>query len=283
MKTNKPQRGVRTTVQFNTKIFYPKSENKAPLWSADQVSEVDFNEDKTSFYAENVAVELSEDGKSYTIKSLVNEASIVNITITQSTPGLKIGKDGKSNFGTDPAAPWGYIKHAFWPRNTVEGTIVTKDGPIDFKGKGLFVHALQGMKPHHAAGKWTFANFQGPKYSAVMMQFTTPPSYGSTVVSVGCVVKDGEIIIAGAPQTVTHTKVKEDPDNDWPIPEEIKLEWSGKTKDGKTVNAVIEGALGEKLDRVDIMSEVPAFVKSLVAAAAGTKPYIYQVSYNRNF
>ena len=271
---------MRTTVQFNTKIFYPKSENKAPLWSADQVSEVDFNEDKTSFYAENVAIELSEDAKSYTIKSLVNEASIVNITITQSAPGFQVGKDGKSNFGTDPEAPWGSIRHVFWPRNTVEGTIVTKDGPIDFKGKGLFVHALQGMKPHHAAAKWTFADFQGPNYSAIMMQFTTPPSYGSTVVSVGCVAKDGEIVLAGAPHIVTHTKVKADPDNDWPVPEEIKFEWAGKTKDGKTVTAVLEGALGEKLDRVDIMSEVPAFVKSLVAAAAGTKPYIYQVSHN---
>ena len=29
---------------------------------------------------------------------------------------------------------------------------------------------------------------------------------------------------------------------------------------------------------VDVMAEVPAFVKQIVAAAAGTKPYIYQVS-----
>jgi len=74
----------------------------------------------------------------------VDEAAIVNLTVTRQAPGFKVGKDGTTTFGTDPAAPWGSMRHVFWPRNTVEGTIVTKDGPIDFKGKGLFIHALQG-------------------------------------------------------------------------------------------------------------------------------------------
>lgn len=269
--------GIRTTVQFNVKIFYPRSENKAPLWITDHVSEVDFNEDKTSFYAKDVAIELSEDGTKYTIKSMVNENAVVNLSFARAAPGFVAGKDGKSTFGTDPAAPWGSVRHAFWPRNNVEGTIVTKEGPIDFKGKGLFIHALQGMKPHHAAAKWTFANYQGPTYSAIMMQFTTPASYGETVVNVGGIVKDGEIIIAGSPFTATHTKTKPDVDNDWQEPEEIKFEWNGKTKDGKTVSALVDGPLEQRIDRIDIMEEVPGFVKNLVAAAAGTKPYIYQV------
>lgn len=109
------------------------------------------------------------------------------------------------------------------------------------------------------------------------MEFTTPPSYGSTVVNVGGIVKDGEIIYAGATNSVTHKKVKADTENDWPEPEEIKFEWNGKTKDGKAVNAVLEGPLDARLDRVDVMAEVPGFVKSIVSAAAGTKPYIYQV------
>ena len=52
---------------------------------------------------------------------------------------------------------------------------------------------------------------------------------------------------------------------------------NGTTKDGKPVEAVLEGGLGDRLDRIDVMGEVPAFVKNIVAAAAGTKPYIYQV------
>jgi hypothetical protein len=231
-----------------------------------------------NFYADNLAFELSEDGTTYSLKSMTNEASIVNLTIKRTAPGFVVGKDGKSYYGTDPKAPWGSMRHVFWPRNTAEGTIVTKDGPVNFNGsKALFIMALQGMKPHHAAGKWSFCDFQGPTYSAVMMEFTTPPSYGSTVVNVGGIVKDGEVIYAGATNTVTHTKIQEDEENGWPEPEAVKFEWNGKTKDGKTVDAIIEGPLDARLDKVDIMVEVPGFVKTIVSAAAGTKPYIYQV------
>jgi len=155
---------------------------------------------------------------------------------------------------------------------------VTKDGPIDFKGQALFIHANQAMKPHHAAGKWTFADFQSEHYSAIMMQYITPPSYGSTKVTLGGLVKDGEIVMANALGTVTHTKIKGDTDNDWPEPEALKLEWKGTAKDGKDVTAVLEGPLDERLDRVDVMAHVPGFVKQIVAASAGTRPYIYQYS-----
>lgn len=276
-RANNLRSGIRTTCQFNTKIFYPRSEKKANLWSSDQLSAVEFSEDKLNFYADNCAVELSEDGNTYTIKSMTNESSIVNVTVTKIAPGFQVGNDGKTYFGTNPKEPWGSMRHAFWPRNTVEGSITTKDGPIDFKGRALFIHALQGMKPHHAAAKWTFADFQGPHYSAVMMEFTTPASYGTTVVSVGGLIKDGEIVIANSSSSATHSKVKGDPENDWPEPEQIKFEWAGKTKEGKTVSALLEGPLNERLDRVDIMAEVPGFVKKIVAGAAGTKPYIYQV------
>lgn len=170
------------------------------------------------------------------------------------------------------------MRHIFWPRNTVEGSIVTPDGPIDFKGRGLFIHALQGMKPHHAAARWDFANFQGPNHTAVMMAFTTPASYGSTVVNVGAIIKDGEIVYAGCSNSATHTAIKGDPENDWPEPEATKYEWKGKTAAGKDLEAVLEGPLDTRLDRIDIMAEVPGFVKNIVAAAAGTRPYIYQYS-----
>jgi hypothetical protein len=270
--------GIRTTCQFNSKIFYPKSENKPNLWSSDQLKDIDFSEDKNSFYAKDVALELSEDGNSYTIKSATNEASIVNITVTKVAPGFQVGTDGKTYFGTDPKEPWGSMRHAFWPRNICTGTITTKDGPIDFQGKALFIHALQGMKPHHAAAKWNFVDFQGPNFSAIMMEYTTPPSYGTTVVNVGGLIKDDQIITAGSSNSAAHSRIRGDPENDWPEPEAVKFEWKGTSKDGKPVYAKLEGPLGERLDRVDVMAEVPGFIKKIVAGAAGTKPYIYQYS-----
>jgi hypothetical protein len=237
----------------------------------------DFSEDKTGFYADDCAVELSEDGTTYTIKSMNDEQAVVNLTVKRTAPGFKAGKTGTTQFGTDLANPWGSMRHVFWPRCSAEGTITTKEGPVDFKGKAFFSHALQGMKPHHAAAKWNFCNFQGPTYSAILMQFTTPPSYGSTVVMVGVIAKDGEIITGGCKGDATHVAVKSDTENDWPEPTTVKYTWGGSTKDGKPVEAIVEGGLEEKLDRIDVMAEVPGFVKTIVANAAGTKPYIYQV------
>ncbi|KAI2473000.1 oxidative stress survival, Svf1-like protein [Annulohypoxylon bovei var. microspora] len=267
--------GIRTTCQFNSKIFFADP-SKPILWSSTPLSHHEFSEDKTGFYATDCALELSEDGTSYTIKSMNDPQAIVNLKVTRVTPGFVAGKDGKTLYGTDLSDPWGYMRHAFWPRAVAEGSIMTKDGPVDFKGRAFYVHALQGMKPHHAAARWNFVNFQGPTYSASLMEFTTPPSYGATVVDVGGIAKDGEIITAGTTCSAKHLKTKQDTENDWPEPSEIKFTWSGTTKDGKAVEAVIEGAFGNRADRIDVMAEVPGFVKKIVAGAAGTKPYIYQ-------
>lgn len=109
-----------------------------------------FDESMLSFGADNLAVTLNEEGDTYTIKSAVNEDSLVNLTFKRTAPGFVVGKDGTSYFGTDPQNPWGSMSHAFWPRCAVEGTITTKEQNFDLKGRGLFIHALQGMKPHHA-------------------------------------------------------------------------------------------------------------------------------------
>ncbi len=110
-----------------------------------------------------------------------------------------------------------------------------------------------------------------------MMEFTTPPSYGSTVVNVGGVVRDGAIIVAGCANSARPLTVKADPHNDWPEPGAVELRWTGQTTDRRPVHARIDGPLGDRLDRVDVMAEVPGFVKTIVGGVAGTRPYIYQV------
>ncbi|KAL9608342.1 MAG: hypothetical protein Q9167_006814 [Letrouitia subvulpina] len=267
--------GIRTTCQFNTKIFFP--DDRTPIWSSDPLDSHGFDSRKLSFYADGCAITLSEDGSAYSVKSATNEASIVNITVSRTAPGFQVGQDGRTIFGTDLQHPWGSMRHAFWPRCQVEGSIIIKDGELNFRGKGFFVHALQGMKPHHAAARWNFVNFHSSTYSAIMMEFTTPPSYGSTIVNVGGIVNDHEILCAGSANSAEHTKAKADPENDWPEPTAAKFLWSGRTSDGRAVNAELEGNLGERLDKVDVMAKVPGFVKTLVGGVVGTKPFIYQV------
>ena len=109
------------------------------------------------------------------------------------------------------------------------------------------------------------------------MEFQTPTSYGSTVVRVGGIVTEGKILMAGTSGLdVKHTETKQDADNEWPEPSAASFQWEGKTEDGKEVSAHLAGNLGPRLDRVDVMAEVPGFVKTFVASAVGTKPYIYQ-------
>lgn len=111
------------------------------------------------------------------------------------------------------------------------------------------------------------------------MEYTTPPSYDSTVVNVGGIVKDGEIIYAGASSSVTHTESTQDPESDWPEPTSIKWVWHGNTNDLKEVHAEVDGPLGQRLDRVDVMAEVPGFIKTIAGSVAGTRPYIFQVCF----
>jgi hypothetical protein len=109
------------------------------------------------------------------------------------------------------------------------------------------------------------------------MEFTTPSSYGSTVVRVSGIATDGKILFANTNAGhVKHTEIKSDSDNEWPEPTAISYKWEGKTEDGKEVSALLEGSLGPRLDRIDVMAEVPGIIKTFVATAAGTKPYIYQ-------
>lgn len=144
--------GMRVTVQFSCKLFHPNNE-KAALWATDPLSNYGFDEEQHSFFADGVSIELSEDGSYYTIKAAVNENSMVNVKFSRTAPGFMGGKDGTSNYGTDPKAPWGSMHHHFWPRAKVEGSIITKEGEISVNGRGMMSHALQGMKPHHAGKK----------------------------------------------------------------------------------------------------------------------------------
>ena len=109
-----------------------------------------------------------------------------------------------------------------------------------------------------------------------MMEFTTPPSYATTVVNVGGVTSSSDILFAGASNTATHTEIKGDEEVDWPEPAACKYIWRGKTADGKDAEAELDGPIGTRLARVDVMGELPGFVKQLASAAAGTRPYIYQ-------
>ncbi|KAK9458811.1 oxidative stress survival, Svf1-like protein [Lipomyces oligophaga] len=269
--------GIHTTSQFTCRIYHPDKPEES-VWTSTNLNDYHFNEDRTHFMADNVSIELNDDMTAYSIKSTVNKDSIVEVIIVREAPSFKIGKDGITKYGTDPEKPWGSMRHVFWPRSNVSGKITVKGVDIAVDGKAMFVMALQGMKPQHAAARWNFANFQGPTTSAVMMEFTTTPAYGSQVVNIGVVVRDDKILAGTIKDKAEHTTTKQDTENDWPEPTTIKFSWSGVSPEDNVtpVEAVIDAKIDNLVERVDVMAEIPQFVKKIVAGVAGTKPYIYQ-------
>lgn len=157
----------------------------------------------------------------------------------------------------------------------------------------MFVMAFQGMKPHHAAKAWNFLYFHSENHSAVLMEFITPKSYANTRVSVGIITSRNEVLSITTNNDVRHLNSALDSVG-WNVPKNISVKFNGikatvpdekvaaitnnspeLTQDTQ-LTASVEGRLENLVERIDVMNEIPSFVKSIVSGVAGTKPYIYQ-------
>lgn len=269
--------GLHYTAQFTCLVRHD-SKPEESVWTS---THLEGHEAKgTDFVADGLSISLNEDGTEYSISSVVNEDSLVEIKVNRGEcEGFKIGKNGTSYYGEDLENPWGSMRHVFWPRASISGKLVVKGTELALDAastRSMYVMAMQGMKPHHAASRWNFLNFQGPTMSCVVMEFTTPPSYGSQTVSLGAVTRDDKLVGAATDVTVTHKDAEED-DVGWPRPKAIEFDLRGPTADDAgEVKTHVEGKLDHLVDRVDVMAEIPSFVKSIVAGVSGAKPYIYQ-------
>ena len=231
-------------------------------------------------------------------------------------PGFKIGKGPKggfSYFGPNVDKPEGYVIHRFWPRLQSSGVIIKDGQATSFGGPGMFVHAIQGMRPNLVASSWNFSHFQSNEHdgvSAIQMELTTTDAYGKKGEGSGKVVVNvGSLVVGGKLAAVTaETKWPGEPVADKPpvssradhhdksldsftgydIPSSISYHWAGPS--------VIPGAAGSLsadlsvevgkpgkeiglIEKVDVMAEIPGFVKAVVSYVAGAKPYIYQASF----
>lgn len=270
--------GLHFTSQFTCRVVHDEKPDEC-IWTSTHLEE--FEAKGTEFRAHGVSISLNEEMTEYKISAHVNEGSIVDLTVTRQAEGFKIGKTGTSLYGEDLESPWGSMRHVFWPRNSVKGTISIKGKPIEIDGESMYVMALQGMKPHHAAARWNFVNFQGPESSVVVMEFTTPESYGSCTVSIGGVVHDNKLLFTSANVKVTHHDAEID-EVGWPAPKSISFDLAGPAIKAEspepTFQAHLEGALSNLVERVDVMAEIPNFVKKVVSGVSGARPYIYQFS-----
>ncbi|TFY70465.1 hypothetical protein EVG20_g2538 [Dentipellis fragilis] len=308
------------TIQFTFKIYHPSTGEK--IWRSVNVSNfvtpppgLDRRSSKSDqFTITHRSNPGSDFPESYDIQFNDDDLKIaLEVRRPAGAPGFKIGKGpkgGYSNFGTDVEQPEGYVVHRFWPYTRAKGVIIRQGNVLDVDGPGMFVHAIQGMRPNLVAARWNFAHFQSPQHggvSAIQMEFTTTDAYGRKGSGSGFVsVNVGSLVIGGKLVTVTaetkwpdeepsedaaiksralHLKPAHDPDTGYNQPTELLFHFAGPSllPDAPgTIEATLPVTVGEPsnpkglIEKVDFLAEVPALVKAVVSYVAGTKPYIYQ-------
>ncbi|KAI9439968.1 oxidative stress survival Svf1-like protein [Lactarius indigo] len=204
----------------------------------------------------------------------------------------------------------GYVVHRFWPLTKTSGSITMNGKQLAVDSPGMFVHAIQGMRPNLVASRWNFTHFQSLAHggvSAIQMEFTTTNDYGRKGAGSGYVsVNVGGLVIGGKLAAVTaetkwpgepqpekaeiisraqHVKSAHDPDTGYPQPTELLFRWAAPSilpdaaGSVEGTLAVDVGSLEEPkglIEKVDVLAEIPSVVKAVVSYVAGTKPYIYQ-------
>ena len=258
----------------------------------------------------------SDTPEGYVIRANLAADLQINLDVTRpaSVPGFKTGKGPKggfSYFGTDPDNAEGYVVHRFWPRTSATGMLILNGKAITAQGPGMFVHAIQGMRADLIASRWNFAHFQSQQHggvSGIMMEFTTTDAYGKKGAGSGFVaVNVGSVTVGGKLAAVTaetrwpgeaqsdkaevmcraiHSKKEHDADTSYEAPTECIFQWAGPSVDPAapgTIDANLTIDYGSPssykglIEKVDVLSEIPYVIKTMVNYVAGTKPFIYQV------
>ncbi|CCH62459.1 hypothetical protein TBLA_0H01720 [Henningerozyma blattae CBS 6284] len=365
-----------TQAQFTFRIFDSNNPEKLNVWTSTKLE--NFEIKGTDFFADNLSLELNKELNQYHFISNVNKRSKIDIYFDQVVKGCKLGEDPFTYYGDNIEEPWGSMRHIFWPRNKVTGTIqlkrpisleekivtdlkdkvedeaeerveevsdddddesnegdeqsnatnsveqqenasgvvsyddadeseydsecdeeILEDMTIDFTKEencyGLFVMAMQGMKPNHAAKAWNFVNFHSKEHSVMVMEFITPKSYGCTKVSVGVISNNEKVLAMTIDNDFQHLDQKVD-EIGWNVPHKLKIKLSGISSElpdkqiaaddilsKDRVSSTVDVDLKTLVERVDVMAEIPQFVKNIVSGIAGTKPYIYQYADRDNF
>ncbi|BGP49660.1 Putative cell survival pathways protein [Rhodotorula kratochvilovae] len=260
----------------------------------------------------------------YSIQAKYDDEVQLSLEFDQLCPGFKLGggpKGGMTYFGqlSDKATPAGdapdyaaggdgYCVHRIWPRCAVSGIVRVGGDVLDLAGaRGVFIHAIQGLRPNLLAAKWNFCNFQTVEkegeeaVSLILMEFVTPPGYGSKTVTVGSVVVGDKLVAVSAGGSgvvggarAEHLEQVKDAETGYAAPGAIAFSWEAPRLAGEgaqlapvagaTVSAKVQYDLVTDkatyqtrglVEKVDVLGQIPYLIRKFVNYAAGTKPYIY--------
>jgi hypothetical protein len=268
------------TVSFTCRFYDPKSKiNKFKNYN--QASEFTLSKDRRSVKTEFFNITLDPTMSSFKI-AIKHPDLIVNLDFDRIDKGFKVGEGKTYLGGADQSSAAGIVSHKFWPRCKAKGTVIIEKQFHEIEAHGMFVHAIQGMQPQLVASKWNFIDFQAENAALSMMQFTTTKQYGGVEVNQGSIVINDKLISVSVQNNVELIDLQKDPQTKYDIPKRVKLTWKGKTiqekgsdEQPKPVSVVMMVPLGNLIDKIDILAEIPWFLKKIVQTFV-VKPYVYQ-------
>ncbi|KAI9026533.1 oxidative stress survival, Svf1-like protein [Phycomyces nitens] len=267
------------TVSFTCRFYEPATKTNV-FKNINMSAKFELSADRRSVKTDNFNITLDPTLTTYKIQ-ITHPDLIVSLDFKRVDRGFKVG-EGKTYLGGDQGSAAGFVSHKFWPRAEAKGTFIVDKTIHDVEGQGMFIHAIQGMQPQLIASNWNFVNFQSKDASLSMMQFTTTKQYGAVEINQGSVVLDDKLICVSVDNHVELLDLKKDEETEYDIPQKIKLTWRGKTiaeegstEEPKDVSVVMVVEVKTLVDKIDILSEIPWFLKKLVQTFV-VKPYIYQ-------
>ncbi|WWC70096.1 uncharacterized protein I206_104043 [Kwoniella pini CBS 10737] len=263
---------IPATTQMTFKVYNPNT--KKSTWRSINASGAKF--DKQNLKTDQFEIKHTGSPKteeSYHITAKLDKNVTLDLTFTRpaNAPGFKFGQGaqgGISTFGKDrtDSKRDGFVVHRFHPLAQSSGTIKIDEKALDARGEGMFVHAIQGMKPDSLASRWNFAFFttapgaEDPKLGAVravQMEFETTDNYGPkgaksgrTKVNIGAIystkASENSVLtvtgqthspasspdaypasVTGSISSATHIQAVKDKETDYAVPSSIEYKWSG--------------------------------------------------------
>ncbi|KAI7872432.1 oxidative stress survival, Svf1-like protein [Spinellus fusiger] len=265
------------TISFTCR-FYDAQSNTNEFKNINMSSKFELSADRRSVKTDNVNITMDPSLTAYQVQ-VTHPDLVVALDFTRVDLGFKVG-EGKTYLGGDQGSAAGFVSHKFWPKAAAKGTFIINKQLHEIEGEGMFIHAIQGMQPQLIASNWNFVNFQAKEASLSMMQFTTTKQYGAVEINQGSLVLNDKLVCVSVDNHVELLDLEKDPETEYNIPKKIKLSWRGKTiakedEELKDVSIVLTVDVKNLVDKIDVLSEIPWFLKKLVQTFV-VKPYIYQ-------
>ncbi|KAI9591758.1 oxidative stress survival, Svf1-like protein [Syncephalis fuscata] len=236
-------------------------------------SDYKLSEDRLSVDCRPISIHLNDARDTYQIR-LNQDKDQVELTITIEDRGYTLG-NGRTYFGKGVDAP--YLSHRWWPRCTTKGVAVLDGQARTLDGRGSFIHAFSGMKPHTMASATNLAIFQSNRVTLSLMEFTPPRQFNEDNFLQGSIVLDGALLAVTVKNTVELLQEEQDSESGYPVPQRVRIQWRGHTieETSREVDVTVETPLAVLIGRIDVLGQLPWLVRRLVQALVA-KPFVYQ-------